>query len=425
VRTIVWSTLTISLAAALLAGCGGSQPPISALGAMPGNHTVAQARGIMHPIRPAPSSYRVLYSFKSLPDGESPLASLIEVNGKLYGTTSQGGAYGGAGTVFSITTGGAEKVLYNFGAVPDGNAPASSLVDVGGTLYGTTEYGGANACGVRGCGTVFSITTSRTEQVLYSFASRPDGDNPYAGLTYVAGTLYGTTRFGGAYGCGDYGNGSGCGTVYSISQSGEEKVLHSFNFGTDGHYPRASLIAVKSTLYGTTPVGPAHHYGTVFSIATSGAESVLHTFKKEKDPRGSWPLAALTDIKGTLYGTTSLGGAYACGTSGGCGTVFSITPSGTAKVLHSFDGTDGDYPEASLVDVKGTFYGTTAFGGTHNRGIVFSITTGGTEKVLHSFAGGSDGANPVASLIDVKGTLYGTTSAGGRTGYGTVFALTP
>ncbi|MFY9720559.1 MAG: choice-of-anchor tandem repeat GloVer-containing protein [Candidatus Cybelea sp.] len=320
------------------------------------------------------------------------------------------------------------QVVYSFGAVPDGNAATSSLIHVGGTLYGTTEYGGANACRGGGCGTVFSITTSGTEQVLYSFASRPDGNNPYAGLTDVAGTLYGTTRFGGAYRCAD----SGCGAVFSISPSGEEKVLHSLSFGTDGHYPRASLIAVKSTLYGTTPGGPAHRYGTVFSITTSGAaENVLHTFKKEKGPRGSSPLAALTDIKGTLYGTASLGGAYGDGAGAyGDGVVFSITPNGTETVLHSFDGTDGAYPEASLVDVKGTFYGTTAFGGTNNGGIVFSITTGGTEKVLHRFKG-SDGARPVGSLIDVKGTLYGTTEYGG--GYscdtslhcGTIFSIKP
>jgi uncharacterized repeat protein (TIGR03803 family) len=365
--------LTIGVAAALLAGCGGSQLPVGAPDAQPQT---------------------------------APLAA--RTNGTQY------------------------KVVYSFGAIPDGNTPLAGLIHLGGTLYGTTEYGGANACGQTGCGTVFGITTAGTEQVLYSFGSRPDGNYPYAGLTDVAGTLYGTTRNGGAYGCGDYGNGSGCGVVYSVTTSGEENVQYSFGWN-DGHYPVASLIAVKGTLYGTTRGGTRHRYGTVFSITTSGAENVLHTFNKEQGRGGSFPTAALTDIKGTLYGTTSQGGAH------GDGVVFSITPSGTQKVLHSFDGTDGANPAASLVNVKGTLYGTTASGGAYGGGpkyccgTVFSITPGGIEKVLYSFSGGSDGADPIAPLIDVHGMLYGTTLRGGSRscrlrffpkGCGTVFSVT-
>ena len=148
-------------------------------------------------------------------------------------------------------------------------------------------------------------------------------------------------------------------------------------------------------------------------------------------PDGENPYAGLVDIGGTLYGTTYSGGAYygsrgvACGA--GCGIVYSITTSGNEKVLHSFGkGTDGMEPIGSLIEVRGKLYGTTGIGGTHGAvgGTVFSISTSGTEKVLHDFAGGSDGSHPNASLINVAGMLYGTT-AGGGTGHGTLFALTP
>jgi uncharacterized repeat protein (TIGR03803 family) len=321
--------------------------------------------------------------------------------------------------------------VYRFGGSPDGAAPIASLIDVDGTLYGTTEYGGANTCGDSGCGTVFSITTGGVEQVLHSFGSRPDGNYPYAGLTDVAGTLYGTTPYGGAYSCGDGRNGPGCGVVYSITTSGEEKVLHSLSWD-DGHFPVASLVTIKSTLYGTTRGGPRTRYGTVFSVTTSGAENVIHTFNKEQGRGGSTPVAALTDMMGTLYGTTEYGGAY------GDGVVFSITPSGKGRVLHSFDGTDGAYPVASLIQVNGKLYGTTSKGGKYCRkmsgcGTVFSIATDGTEKVLYSFSDKPDGADPAASLIDVRGTLYGTTPDGGSRscrlkglgrGCGTVFSIT-
>jgi hypothetical protein len=49
-------------------------------------------------------------------------------------------------------------------------------------------------------------------------------------------------------------------------------------------------------------------------------------------------------------------------------------------------------------------------------------------NVLGSFAGSADGFYPQGTLIDVNGTLYGTTYYGGRGGKstccGTVFALT-
>ena len=45
-------------------------------------------------------------------------------------------------------------------------------------------------------------------------------------------------------------------------------------------------------------------------------------------------------------------------------------------------------------------------------------------RVLHSFSK-PDGAHPQAGLIDVDGTLYGTTNEGGTYGYGTVLALKP
>ena len=112
------------------------------------------------------------------------------MDGTLYGTTYYGGAHGD-GTVFSITPDGTEKVLYSFGAPPEGDNPHASLIDVDGTFYGTTAGGGAD-----GEGTVFSITPGGTEKVLYSFGATPDGHNPQGSLINVDGTLYGTTAGG-------------------------------------------------------------------------------------------------------------------------------------------------------------------------------------------------------------------------------------
>ncbi len=398
--------LTFGAASALLAGCGGSQPPIGAPGALQQSRVFAA--------RPNHANYEILYSFGAPPDGNYPGGNLIDVGGTLYGTTRCGGgsyvcdAYppgGNTGTVFSITMGGTEQVLHGFNQAPDGSYPRAGLTDVGGTLFGTTEFGGATRCnGGWGCGTVFSISTGGTEKVVHSFR-KANGENPVGGLVDVGGTLYGTTG----------GDEAGAGTVFSITPSGRKKMLHKFG-SPDGTHPFASMIYVNGSLYGTTAGGGAYGKGTVFSITPGGTEKVLHSFNGTD---GAQPYASLIDVDGTFYGTTAGGGAQ------GKGTVFSITPSGTEKVLHSFKERHGAHPYASLIDVDGTFYGTTEGGGARSKGTVFSVTPGGTERVLHSFGNADDGANPTAALIDLNDTLYGTTVGGGKYGYGTVFALTP
>jgi uncharacterized repeat protein (TIGR03803 family) len=144
-------------------------------------------------------------------NGGQPNAALIDVNGMLYGTTEYGGKHG-KGTVFRITTAGAEKVIHSFGSGSDGADPVSSLLNVNGTLYGTTQYGG----GSTGCGTVFSLTPSGSEHLLYSFNGEPDGCAPSEGLIDVNGILYSATRYGGP-------NGYGEGTLFSVSRPDQSR----------------------------------------------------------------------------------------------------------------------------------------------------------------------------------------------------------
>jgi hypothetical protein len=85
------------------------------------------------------------------------------------------------------------------------------LIDVNGTLYGTTAHGGTS-CGSTGCETVYSMTTTGTENVLYSFTGGTDGAQPNSLLMGANGTLFGTTQKGGCP------PGDGCGTIFALSQ---------------------------------------------------------------------------------------------------------------------------------------------------------------------------------------------------------------
>lgn len=127
-------------------------------------------------------------------------------------------------------------------------------------------------------------------------------------------------------------------------------------------------------------------------------------------------MAQATD--GDFYGTTYYGGA-SHGCTGGCGTVFEITPAGKLTTLHSFDGTDGANPYSGLVqDSNGNFSGATVNGGMNDDGTIFEITAAG--KLTTSSIGGHPYDAPVQAS---NGNLYGTTSAGGAENGGTVFEI--
>jgi uncharacterized repeat protein (TIGR03803 family) len=278
----------------------------------------SQSSGTVYSITTT-GSEKVLYSFCDSASGATiPTGGVISVDGTLYGPAGPSVD----GDVYSISASGAYKVLYAFRGpnYGDGYGPNGSLLNVNGTLYGVTYLGGASSSSSGGDGMVYALTRSGKEKVLYSFQGAPDGSEPFSGLINVNGTLYGTTFAGGKSGCQ---NNFGCGVVYSTTTSGSEKVVYRFKGGSDGGNPLASLVEVNGTLYGTTFGGGAHGLGTVFSISTSGGEQILHSFSGSD---GAQPKAGLTDIGGTLYGTTFSGGSETgCGGKG-CGTVFALAP---------------------------------------------------------------------------------------------------
>jgi uncharacterized repeat protein (TIGR03803 family) len=360
----------------------------------------------------------VLYSFCNgeCNDGANPQAGLIRIKNQLYGTTTSGGIYDD-GTVFSYNLKtGAETALYSFGNGTDGQYPIGNMINVAGTLYGTTYYGGT-----AGDGTVFSLNLATgVETVLYSFCSQQnctDGESPRAKLVDVNGILYGTTEAGGA---------NGNGIVFSVDPtSGAETVLHSFGGGTDGIEPHSGLLLDAGQLYGTTVGGGASGNGTVYSInPLTGAESVFYSFAGGTD--GAAPQAGLIKIGQTLYGTTSSGGAS------NFGTVFSLgRKTGVETILHSFGLVpDGGYPLADLINVDGTLYGTTYLDGDKNsHGTVFAVDSQtGAETILHNFCDTKfceDGEQPPSGVVNVKGTLYGTTIYGGVNSEGILYSITP
>lgn len=280
-----------------------------------------------------------------------------------------------------------------------------------------------------------------TFTTAYKFAGGNGGIQPDGSVVVFKNALYGTTRWGG-------GDAScvpsepsldGCGIVYALS-NGTLQILHTFTGGSDGSLPNG-LILFDGMLYGTTYEGGTANAGTIFVVdPATGSERVLYSFTGHAD--GSYPMAGVVYFQGSLYGTTSDGGAPHCP----CGTVFKFDlAAGTLQTIWSFKGghanpPDGAVPKAPLLPNGGRLYGTTSRGGTWDRGAIFAVTPKGAEQLLYSFTGNTDGVDPVAALVAVNGDMYGTTAFGGAlpgrgycsynssnvdSGCGTIFAYNP
>jgi uncharacterized repeat protein (TIGR03803 family) len=252
-----------------------------------------------------------------------------------------------------------------------------------------------------------------------------NGSGPNAELVQGRdGNLYGTTGLGGSSNnCTD-----GCGTVFKVTPSGVLTTLHSFD-GTDGSFPTGIVLGADENFYGTTASGGSSSNcsggcGTVFKITPAGKLVSLHSFDAA-DGSGSYS-GLIQGTDGNLYGTTGYGGSSTNCTNG-CGTVFKISAAGTLTVLHSFDGADGSGPNAGLVQGKnGAFYGTTFSGGTTSNGTAFELTAKGSFTTIHNF-NGTDGSGIYSGLIQgSNGNFYGTTEVGGGgNNDGTAFEMTP
>ena len=270
----------------------------------------------------------ILYSFAGGSDGRFPFGRLTrDFDGNLYGTTLFGGTSCDCGIIFKVDPLGNETVLYTFTGVPDGSEPMGALIgDSKGNLYGTTQYGGIPRnspaiCFGGGCGTVFKLTHGGDESVLYRFAARPnDGMIPGQDLLLdPAGDLYGVTAAGGSR------NGitpQGLGTVFKLDPSGHETILYAFKGkfdGNDGNAPLGGLVEGSTgNFYGITNGGGANQRGTIYKLDPSGIETVLYTFTDGTDG-GSPSFRLIIDPAGNLYGTAG-GGA------GKAGVVFEFTP---------------------------------------------------------------------------------------------------
>jgi uncharacterized repeat protein (TIGR03803 family) len=265
-----------------------------------------------------------------------------------------------------------------------------------------------------------SVAEAQVFTNLHSFAGSPgDGRHPQAGLIISGNTLYGTTESAGS---------SGSGTLFAVNTDGTG-YTNLYNFtaeggpnstNSDGNSPGGTLVLSGNTLYGTAYYGGTNGNGTVFALDINGAFTALHSFSAGSgsfptnyiNSDGANPEAGLVLLGNTLYGTAEQGG------SSGYGTIFAVNTNGTDfRNLYSFtNGSDGSVPGGLFLSGN-TLYGATS-GFPSGNGTVFKVNTNGMGfTTLHTFTGILSGG-----LLSGN-TLFGTTYNGGSSSNGTVFAL--
>jgi len=90
---------------------------------------------------------------------------------------------------------------------------------------------------------------------------------------------------------------------------------------SDGSFPHGPLVLGHDVIYGAANGVGSDVPGTIFQITTSRQESVLHTFCARKGcPDGSSPQGLIRGQSGTLFGTAAGGGGS------NHGVVFAIKP---------------------------------------------------------------------------------------------------
>lgn len=375
----------------------------------------------------------VLHNFTSKGDGGIPYAGItFDQQGRIYGTTTRGGAYD-EGVVYRLERQGegwSFEPIYSFGSQnQDGASPYAGVVfGPDGLLYGTTEEGG------NGYGTVFSLQPPAvackaalcpwTETVIHRF-NGTDGAYPeFGNLVFdQAGNLYGTT----------FNSGAGNGLVFELSRSGSswtESVIWQFTGGNDGSYPSGGVVLDKAgNLYGTTGDGGSGGAGTVYELspAQSGwTESTLYAFNAET---GVGDSGLIWDARGNLYGITGLGF-----TGEGIASAYELTPQANGSwsftLLYAFGEQRFTGPVATVtLDSQGNLYGPLPSGSGGYYGAIFRLMPSGDQWLYNSFyqfTSCNDGCTPLGAVtFDANGNMYGTAEKGGTGGNGTVWEITP
>ncbi len=349
------------------------------------------------------------FNFADTATGVYPYGNLtLNKNNKFYGLTSEGGV-NNIGTLFEWDPASNSFVKkQNFELLAKGSNPFGNLTILSNKFYGMTFSGG-----ISNMGTIFEWTLSTNLLVKkIDFNSASKGGNPYNSLLYLNSKFYGTTNLGGINENGAIFNWNPLNNTYTKNQD--------FSSTLTGNLPYCGLINLGTKLYGLTSTGGTNNLGAVFEFDTT--TNIITKKLNCATTTGSYSYANLTYFNGKFYGMTNQGG------TSDLGTIFewnATTNIYTKK--QDFTGTaKGATPYGNLVLYNLKYYGLTYSGGTNDDGAIFEwdpTTNIFTKKI--DFAQTAKGNYPDGSMLNYNGKFYGTTTSGGSNNFGVIFEWDP
>lgn len=212
-------------------------------------HDGSAASGVIFSFDQLTNTYAKVYDF-DYTNGAAPYGGLTAgySDGKLYGTTLSGGAYG-EGVLYSFDPStGIFTNLHDFTDV-DGSYCLGPLVLYNNKFYGTTYYGGANSTGA-----FFSFDpATNTYKDLQDFTGTPNAQFAPSSFVVNNNVLYGT-------------NTNGNGELFSYNDAGGA-YTSLFTFGSSGLQTLPlGITADNGKIYGITYFGGTEGWGGLFSF---------------------------------------------------------------------------------------------------------------------------------------------------------------
>ena len=372
------------------------------------------------------NKFNVLFNFDEDVTGKFPNGRLLQTStGKLYGTTLLGGANDN-GTIYTydIKTGEFTNV-FDFDFYTTGSYASGGLIEApNGKLYGTTSQGGQNQYDYNTYlpieeGFLFEFdTVDHSYTKIHAFNNVLDGQKPLGTLFYNAenGYIYGMTNFGGV---------NNDGVIFRFDPTVKEyEKLKDFDYTYDGAQPQSTFMMTENgKLYATTNKGGNIGRGTLFEFdPLTNEHSVRINFDEALD--GSYPNGIVQAANGTVYGIMQNGGLH------NSGTLIKIDPyQNTYTKIIDFDNEDlGQRPEGLPIQYdNGKFYGFTGGGGINNCGTIYEFDPSDeTLKKVFDFTEQTTGKQPMGQMVQGDNNLlYGVTVRGGSNEDGTLFEFNP
>ena len=336
----------------------------------------------------------------------APDSPIVQYHGQFYGTSF---IFSTKGTSIYKLFPAQKKLAVAATSPGGGNILHASLVELNGMLYGTTADGGTE-----NAGTIYRLNPlTSVLTVLYNFnRNSPIGVTPVSGLTLVGGSLYGATT----YGAGE----SNIRSLFRFNPESNAIVSVYSPTVEEGAYFPTQFVTDGTALYGESEPPSVHNQGlTVFKFDVStGIQTPIYSYKHQNetetplaffenkifgirtfgDRKGGYsniifeldPVShkqqvlyssmttVAVDFSGPLvFYAGSLYGAVANGIDGvGNGAIFKLDiKNRVLSSVYSFTGgSDGNGPYSGLTRYANDFYGTTDEGGATGHGTIFKLT---------------------------------------------------